>query len=433
MPSLIATAGALALALLPHTTASHIALPARTTAPSFPLSQIYPLPTNGPALPALLVRDDDDDESTVDTVLVAPDSVCGYISGRPGAEFYCPASDQCILFTAKEDLPGNVACCNTDSCSAQITCMDYKDIVESSSCDDGCMVDSFTLKWYVQVLLPRSPRGTVHLPYPPTTYKRWGAPADPASTDSDLPYCNTVSFSSDIYDYACNNVDISTPQAVWTTYQGQTSGRTFTPLALDADETSAGESGFALPTGRDGEEEEEEEEGEGGDEEEGGGGGKGGGKKKGVNAGAIAGGVVGGVAVLGALILGILFLLRRKKSQPPPPATPATQQWTQPGSPQYASPGVPYFKPDQELPNYAQAALPPQQQQQQQGVSPASDQNSAVSPRESVGYYPGQFQQGVPVQGQQFQGQQPLQGQVHQGQQPPQGQAPQGQPMPELG
>lgn len=252
------------------------------------------------------------------------------------------------------------------------------------------------------------------------------------STDSDLPYCNTVSFSSDIYDYACNNVDISTAQAIWTTYQGQTSGLTFTPLALDADQTSAGKSGFARPTGR-----EEEGEGEGEGEEGGKGGGK---KKKGVNAGAIAGGTVGGVAVLGALGLGILFLLRRKKGQAQTPATPATQQWTQPNSPPYASPGAPYLKPGQELPNYAQA----QHQQQQQGLPPGTDQNSPASPRESAlsAYgYQGQLQQGAPVQGQQVpQGQQPLQGQVPQGQQPLRGQAPQGQPqgqatqpIPELG
>ncbi|MBE3045295.1 hypothetical protein IMZ48_22630, partial [Candidatus Bathyarchaeota archaeon] len=162
------------------------------------------------------------------------------------------------------------------------------------------------------------------------------------------------------------------------------------------------------------------------------GGGSGGGKKKGVNAGAIAGGVVGGVAVLGAIGLGILFL-RRKKGKEAPPA-PAVQQWTQPGSPQYASPGVPYFKPGQEMQGHPPAGIPQHHQQGVGGLAP--DRNSSVSPRESQlsGYaYQGQFQQGQPVQGQQpLQGQHVPQGQqLYQGQHSPQGQP--AQPIPELG
>lgn len=153
MPSFSGAAGifALAFALLPHTVASYItSLPARTEIPHYPLSQVYPLPTKAPASPgALLVRDDDDETSSVETALFGPDSVCGYISGLPGASFYCPASYQCIFFTAKTTQDGNVACCNTDACAAKLTCMDYQQVVESSRCDDGCMVDPFTLKWYV--------------------------------------------------------------------------------------------------------------------------------------------------------------------------------------------------------------------------------------------------------------------------------------------
>ena len=151
MPSSREIAGVLALtfALLPYATASYLApLPARTAIPSFPLSQIYPLPTKAPSLPtALLARDDD--KSSTDTALMGPDSICGYISGRPGASFYCPASYTCIFFTAKPDLPGHVACCNENDCGVKLTCMDYQQVVQSSSCDNGCMVDPFTLKWYV--------------------------------------------------------------------------------------------------------------------------------------------------------------------------------------------------------------------------------------------------------------------------------------------
>lgn len=155
MPSLRAPVGAfsltLALALLPHITASYLTpIPVKTAALSFPFSQVYPLPTVAPLAPppALLMRqNDDDDTSSIDTALIGPDNTCGYISKRPGASFYCPASYTCIFFTAKSNLPGNVACCNENDCGAKITCMDYQQVVESSRCDDGCMVDPFTLKW----------------------------------------------------------------------------------------------------------------------------------------------------------------------------------------------------------------------------------------------------------------------------------------------
>lgn len=140
---------ALALSILPHTSASYLApLPARTAVPHFPISQVYPLPTKAPSPPgALLARDDE--TSSIETALMAPDNVCGYISGRPGAEYGCAPSAQCVFFTAKTTQDGNLVCCNTDTCAGQITCMDYQQVVESSRCDDGCMVDTFTLKWYV--------------------------------------------------------------------------------------------------------------------------------------------------------------------------------------------------------------------------------------------------------------------------------------------
>ena len=265
------------------------------------------------------------------------------------------------------------------------------------------------------------------------------------STDSDTPYCNTVSFSSDIYDYACNNVDISTPQAITTAYEGQTSDRKFSPLVLTGEETSLTGpiTGFGRPTPTGGEDAEDRDDGDKGGDNNGDDNGDdgGGSKKKKVNAGAIAGGVVGGVAVVGLIGLGVLFLLRRKKNKDPPPATAATQQatpgWTGPNSPQggYASE---FYKPGQDIQGYAQPVPP-----QQHGMVQELDRNSSASPRQSTlvgsptaGYgYQGQFPQGVPAQGQPVgpQGQLP-QGQPHQGQQPTQGQGQQGvQPMHELG
>ncbi|PCD35767.1 hypothetical protein AU210_008326 [Fusarium oxysporum f. sp. radicis-cucumerinum] len=42
-------------------------------------------------------------------------------------------------------------------------------------------------------------------------------------TDSESPYCNTVSWEGSTFDYWCNDLDISTAQSAALTYKGQTS------------------------------------------------------------------------------------------------------------------------------------------------------------------------------------------------------------------
>jgi hypothetical protein len=135
-----------------------------------------------------------------------------------------------------------------------------------------------------------------------------------SSSESRRPYCNTVSFSGSIFDYWCNDVEISTPQAADTTFKGQSNRGTFAPLVLGGTTTGGG-LGFTLDTSdiesptasaTDGSS-------DGDDNTDGGGGSK-------SKTGAIVGGVVGGVAVVGLVGLGAFFLLRKKHQGKPTPA-----------------------------------------------------------------------------------------------------------------
>ncbi|CAI0651472.1 unnamed protein product [Colletotrichum noveboracense] len=159
------------------------AVPEATTTFNLPLDQFSPQPTKAPAYADLRRRQ----TSAATTVLVAPDNTCGYISGRAGAAYTCGTAASCIFFTSTSRVKGFVACCDADDCGARRTCYDARQISSSSVCDNGCMVDKYTLKW---------------------------------------PYCNTISFSGSIFDYWCNTLEISTAQAAVTTFEGQT-GRTW--------------------------------------------------------------------------------------------------------------------------------------------------------------------------------------------------------------
>ncbi|UKZ56352.1 hypothetical protein TrVGV298_010188 [Trichoderma virens] len=209
----------------------------------------------------------------VETVYLAPDATCGYISGLAGAGYTCGVSATCVFFTSSAAGPGHVACCNSVDCNARNVCIDYEGYFSSSKCNDGCKVDTFTLK----------------------------------CTNTALPYCNTISFPGDIMDVFCNNVDITDVQAALTTYRGEASRR-FTPLPLtgnnaqstiatdftssqtssSSSSTTTGPSPTTTPPAPSG----------------------GGGS----NTGAIVGGVVGGVAGLGLIGLAAFFFLRRKKN-----------------------------------------------------------------------------------------------------------------------
>ncbi|KAM0278711.1 hypothetical protein ACHAQH_005004 [Verticillium albo-atrum] len=364
-----------AVAFTSEVSANLYRVPEATTVFNFPLDQVNPRPT---AAPYDFLRERQATTSSSQTVLVAPDNTCGYVEGRPGAAFTCNGADaNCLFFTADSTMRGAVACCNSDVCGARVTCYDRDAIASSSVCEDGCLVDTFTLK----------------------------------CTEATARYCNTISFSSNVWDYFCNSIEISTPQAATTTYAGQTNAEDWVPLALGG----TGESSITLPpesarTPVFGDETTESSApsstggSTGGSTADGGSGSSGGGSSTPV--GAIVGGVVGGVAVIAIAGFLIWFCLRRKKKQQavdqpiPPPAVqqapPQAPYSPGPPPPQHPSPNShqSYYDPKfggyvqnyQQTPSPGNDAYSPgfQQQQQQQQQQPMYGQPQ-TSPG---GYYP---------------------------------------------
>lgn len=120
-------------------------VPRATIAAILPLDGMSPMPTAPPVFHELRRRQLD--SSTDDTVLVAPDNTCGYISGRIGAAYTCNNGAQCVFLTASSTVSGAVACCNEELCGFRVACVDYNQYFSSSVCDGGCQVDALTLKW----------------------------------------------------------------------------------------------------------------------------------------------------------------------------------------------------------------------------------------------------------------------------------------------
>jgi hypothetical protein len=218
-----------------------------------------------------------------------------------------------------------------------------------------------------------------------------------SSTDTKSPYCNTASFSGNIFDYWCNDIAISTPQAADTTFKGQSNPRTFEPLVL-GDTTTQGGLGFTINTSDEASATdpppEVDTDGDN-DNDNGNTGGGGGGKKKKSNTGAIAGGVVGGVAAIGLLGAGA-FLLRKKNKQdkttsnvPPTVATTATT--FPPTSPMAQSAYGPSGMAPQQQPMYD----PNYNQQVQQGQFGTVPPGGVYQQKPEYGGYYGQQQQGM--------------------------------------
>lgn len=63
------------------------------------------------------------------------------------------------------------------------------------------------------------------------------------STESGLSYCGTVRISSTISDYFCQSTSYSTPMDAFTTYNGETDGRTYAEVVLDLSSTAGASSG----------------------------------------------------------------------------------------------------------------------------------------------------------------------------------------------
>ncbi|KAL1871581.1 hypothetical protein VTK73DRAFT_2010 [Phialemonium thermophilum] len=289
------------------------AAPKETDFAAVPLDAISPKPTPPPVYNAVLQRRQGTGSSK-ETFLFAPDNTCGYISGLPGALFACNGpTETCVLITSSAGITGAVGCCDAADCGLRITCLDYDQISSSSRCDDGCMVDTFTVK----------------------------------CTDTTARYCNTASFSGNIFDYYCNSLSISTPQAVLTTYKGETDGRSFTELVYTPTSSETGtsntepsssvtettESSSSATTTSPAQPSESKH--------------SGGHKSKPI--GAIVGGVVGGLAVVGLVAVGAFYLLRRRGKTATPSDPPQPMQQQQSPAPGLGPGGAPvsfYGSPD---------------------------------------------------------------------------------------
>lgn len=143
---MIKTSGALAaIAAFVAAADARLQLPKATGSMVLPLDGISPKPTTPPTVHDLRRRQDS--SSSKETVLVAPDETCGYISGRFGASYFCNGGAQCVFLTASSTVAGAVACCNEEQCGFRVACVDYEELQDSSLCDNGCKQDIYTLKW----------------------------------------------------------------------------------------------------------------------------------------------------------------------------------------------------------------------------------------------------------------------------------------------
>ncbi|KAI1497028.1 hypothetical protein F5X99DRAFT_43569 [Biscogniauxia marginata] len=259
------------------------------------------------------------------TVLVGPDNTCGYFDGRAGAVYSCNGLDVTCAFVTTSTI-GAVACCSGGDCGLRVACLDYRDINLSSSCDNGCFADTYTVK----------------------------------CTNLAAPYCGTATFFDGIMDYFCDTLSYSTPQQLYTTYDGEDDGRTFTAVVVtlsdDTSPSSDSPSSSSPPSNN------------------GGSSNSSGSSSSSPNVGAIVGGVVGGVAGIALIALGIFFLVRhnkKKKNNIPSAQQPEVQQNPGPNGPTpgmaaagYAQPPYNNSSPYNQQPAYG---TPPQQQMPPQG------------------------------------------------------------------
>ncbi|KAK0651398.1 hypothetical protein B0T16DRAFT_453871 [Cercophora newfieldiana] len=245
--------------------------PRATATIEIPLDAQSPAPTTPPALHEYFKRQNGNGQ----TVLVAPDNTCGYVSAQSGAAYTCvDKTALCVFITASGS--GAAGCCGSTDCGFRLACLDYDQISSSSLCDSECATDTFTEK----------------------------------CTNAAARFCGTIAFPNGATDYFCNSLRVSTVMSADTTYYGQT-GRSLIQTVL-TDEisttlrplTTVTTTATPLPTNTSG---------------------------SSTPVGAIVGGVVGGIAVLGLLGLGLFFLIRQKKKTKfqPVPLQPPSSETTQ--------------------------------------------------------------------------------------------------------
>ncbi|KAI0113718.1 hypothetical protein GGR51DRAFT_21669 [Nemania sp. FL0031] len=327
--------------------------PARATDAVVPDATFHlPEITPGPNVKDLFRRADGDS-----TVLIGPDNTCGYVSGRAGAPITCNTAYTCALVI--ESTYGRAGCYSGEDFGIRATCYDYNQVYQSSYCDDGCLQDTYTLK----------------------------------CTETTASYCNTITFFSGVIDFFCASLNISTPQQLYTTYNGEDDGRTWqevvlTPTSSGTDAGSATDDGsvfftFGSSTDTDFASGTSTSSTGSSTGSSGGSSGSSGSssdsgnspttKKSSTPIGPIVGGVVGGVAALALLGLAIFFLVRHnnnKKKVTSPEQPPMQQQPQQPPAPG------------------AGAGYPPQQGGYTNGAAYGQPPYAQQTPPPPQGYYP---------------------------------------------
>ncbi|TGJ79483.1 hypothetical protein E0Z10_g9285 [Xylaria hypoxylon] len=344
--------------------------PARATDVVVPDATFHlPEITQAPNVRELFKRQSNGDQ----VVLIGPDNTCGYVSGRAGAPITCNNDYTCAF--VYDDSYGRAGCCQGDDCGIRNTCLDYDQVYSTSLCDNGCLQDTYTVK----------------------------------CTEASAPYCATLTWFSGVIDFLCADRAVSTPQQLYTTYIGESDGRsfeTFTVSATDSasDDGSAFDSAtddgsFFLPitssdtsfstatssrtssssgtsggnSGSSGSDNDSSSNNNSG----------GSSQKSSTPIGPIVGGVVGGVGGLALIGLGIFFIVRhnnKKKSAALNPGQPMEQTAAGGGMspPPPGAPGYPpqaynqqqYQQPYQQQP-YQQQSTPPQAYYPPQEQKPA--------------------------------------------------------------
>ncbi|RGP81630.1 hypothetical protein FLONG3_230 [Fusarium longipes] len=287
--------------------------------------------------------------ATTFTVVISPDSTCGFLSGSPGNAITCSNGDLCSWELAHVQ----AIFCGT---TAHLQCLDREDALNTELCDDVCRENSYNL----------------------------------LCTDSSAPYCGTYAYQSGVRAFKCSSSSMTRAQSVSFIYNNQ-KDRSLTTTIFDSDATDVTlsdldtvESTSTLPKSSTTQEPEPTETTDTS---------SGGGSK--TNIGAIVGGSIGGFLVLSFIVLGLIWFLRRnkKKNHNAPPV----QQVPPPVAPQQHFPQTPASSVPPMNQNYPKTEVSsPAPTEWRESTITAQSPNSPVS--SWTGQYPNPAADGITYQ-----------------------------------
>ncbi|KAF5619865.1 uncharacterized protein FTJAE_11827 [Fusarium tjaetaba] len=213
------------------------------------------------------------------TLVVSPDSTCGFLSGSPGNAITCGNGDKCSW----ELRYATAIFCGTQ---AYNRCLERDDALDTKLCNDVCQSNQYNL----------------------------------LCTNTASPYCGTYNYPSGVVGFRCATASVTAAQDVEFTYTSQ-KGRSFSTTMVSDETTSSipsssepGSSSTEEPSSTTSEAEPTE-------SDSGGGGSS-------TPVGAIVGGSIGGFVALSLVVLGAFWLWRKNKNknaaQPSPQQPPVT-------------------------------------------------------------------------------------------------------------